>query len=259
MTQPAWRALTDTGAQTADYLDSAREDLHQLFTHSPKRVLDIGCAAGRVAQAINAKYNCEFTWGCELDPKAAAIAKTRLTYVSTQPMENWGEAEYDRLKTVDTVMLLDVLEHMYNPWNLLELLHKHLPDNAQIIISLPNIGNRRVIQDLINGYWHYRPLGILDVTHIRFFTEYEMNRMIYQTGFKVLFQGYIHTEPPQPAAQYPFELEMQGSKILVRDAAHWNQLQATQIVVHIGKADDAILNDAEKEIRHGQHPKTYTF
>lgn len=250
---PAWQQLGETGVQSADYIDAPRSEIYPLFKHTPKKILDIGCYAGGVGFNLKKAYPHVFVWGCEPNKNAAKIAATRLDRVSERPTSEWGDAEIAQLKEIDTVLFLDVLEHMYNPWGELQFMAKHLQKNAQLILSIPNAGHLNVLSNLAKGNFHYEPAGILDVTHIRFFTAYEMRRMIYQTGFKIederMFVGSALEEVPQ----FPAFCDMGHWRITVRDLSHWQELNAIQFAFRISIASDSMLNAAELELRYGKH------
>lgn len=256
----AWEKLTDSGVQQEIYADNPRKDVYSVFVHEPMRVLDIGCAAGAVSGAIKADLPHVFAWGCELNPHAAQAAATRLDKVTDKPIDEWGEEEFELLKTIDTVLLLDVLEHMYNPWQSMQILSQHLPSYAQIIISLPNIVNVNTMHDMSQGYWHYKPLGVLDVTHIRFFSLYEMEKMFYETGYKVQVQSYPYLLGSIEAGgqAFPFWFQTDSFSVLVRDERHWQSLNAQQIYFRLSVAADSELNEHELNLRHGEHTQTLT-
>jgi 2-polyprenyl-3-methyl-5-hydroxy-6-metoxy-1,4-benzoquinol methylase len=256
---PPWHGLEGTGVQEFKYAEVTRTDLHTLFDAPPRRVLDIGCGAGAVGLGIKKAFPGTHVWGCELDARAAEIARGRLDRVSTDPTAEWNEAALAALGMVDTVMLLDVLEHMYNPWAEMQRLARHLADDAQVIISLPNVGHMSLLRDLANGYWHYKPYGLLDITHLRFFTEYEMTRLIYQTGFRVEKKMYMATGKPQAIERFPINLDLGEVRLKVRDQAHWLSLHALQIGFRARKAPDAALDAREQALRHAPHPKTHAY
>lgn len=79
----------------------------------------------------------------------------------------------------------DVLEHLVNPWNLLERLKPFLAPDARLLASIPNVRNVGFVSELLQGgRWEYGDHGLLDVTHLRFFTLSEIARMFDETGFK---------------------------------------------------------------------------
>ena len=157
-----------------------------LLAFAPTFALDVGCASGGRAQLLKARYPQCLSWGIEPDAEAAKRARGCMDRVFDCTLEamDWTEPG-PAIGKIDTVFLLDVLEHMYNPWSALVTLREVISPDAQLVISLPNVRNMLVMRDLMNGYWHYRESGLFDVTHIRFFTEHEGLRMIYQTGFRV--------------------------------------------------------------------------
>lgn len=227
---PAWHALALTfGVQLGDYPDAPRPEILPLLDHAPARVLDIGCATGAVGAAIKKEYGA-WVWGCELDAEAARRAALRLDHVSVRTFSEWDAEEMALLGTVDTVLLLDVLEHMYNPWQQLEFLAEHLPGGAQVIASIPNLGNLQTLLGLARGRFDYEREGVLDVTHIRFFTPASMQAMFVQTGFRVekcqvLSEVVASVEP----TEYPARIDLGDMVVLARSPEHWTELKATQL------------------------------
>lgn len=266
MTLNVWKSLAGTGAHDdAVYVENERADVHGMFAHHPKCLLDIGCARGNFGLGIKKAFGDDvFVWGVELNPMAADIAMTRLNKVSVHPVESFSSDEIELLKTVDTVMLLDVLEHMYNPWQALEFLAKHLSPEAQIIVSLPNVMNAAVMRDMAEGYFNYTSTGLLDVTHIRFFTPYEMLKMFYETGYRSESENYIVIGLGEDAAKcmngpFPIWMQLDKIKIEVQSYNHWVQLNALQVYWRLRVADVAQLGESEHGLRFGEHPPTMTF
>ena len=252
-----WESLTNSGTQEEAYPDNPRTDIRGMFAFQPKRILDIGCGLWAVSGALKHDFPETFAWGCELNPITADVAQTRLDKVSRTPMEEWGGDELELLKTVDTVLLLDVLEHMYNPWSTLQVLREHLPEHAQVIVSLPNCANIHIFHELANGFWHYKPAGVLDVTHIRFFTHYEMRKMFYETGFKVAKQAYPYFLPYiQEDKVFPFWFGAESMQLYVKDQSHWESLNAVQIYFNLVTARDDQLTEEELTFKHESHPPT---
>jgi hypothetical protein len=168
-----------------------------------------------------------WVWGCELNARAAQVAATRLDHVTTVPREQWSAADRERVASVDTVLLLDVLEHMYNPWAELEFLSANLPPDAQVIVSLPNIGYLWVIEALSRGEFQYLPAGVLDVTHIRFFTLDTMREMFEQTGFEVEAIGVLGGSDAK-VERFPAPVACGKVQLTVESTEEWMQLNATQ-------------------------------
>lgn len=227
--QPAWKLLGDQpGVQDMSYGDIARPGVQHLFARPPRRLLDIGCASGAVAAGLKEADPALWAWGCELNADAAAIAADRLDHVTQVPREQWSAEDVALVGTVDTVLLLDVLEHMYNPWAELEFLSRHLPADAQVIVSMPNIGHLSVLESLADGAFPYAAMGILDVTHVRFFTLAEMQAMFKQAGFAIEDTWVLTSTAGQETVQFPTHVESGKLRLQVDGMEQWQQLHAIQ-------------------------------
>ena len=138
---------------------------------SNKRVLDIGCGAGVFGAALKQNGIASFVLGLELDPQAALVAKNNLDQVYALNLDGldglpaaWGK--------FDLIVCLDVLEHVRDPWKLLKALGDLLQPNGHILLSIPNVRNFRIVLPLVFlGKWTYADSGLLDRTHLRFFTR----------------------------------------------------------------------------------------
>jgi 2-polyprenyl-3-methyl-5-hydroxy-6-metoxy-1,4-benzoquinol methylase len=228
-TSPAWRLLgPQTGVQDLEYGDIARPGVQKLFKRKPRRLLDIGCASGAVGAGLKQSISGLWVWGCELNPQAAQVAATRLDHVTTVARDQWSPADVALLDSVDTVLLLDVLEHMYNPWAELEFLAQHLPADAQLIVSLPNVGHISVLEGLSQGAFRYQPTGILDVTHVRFFTFAEMQALFEQTGFRVDASWVLSSSPNVQIRKFPAKVAAGKLVLDVDSAQEWERLNAVQ-------------------------------
>lgn len=225
-----WQLLDDeTGVQDFDYPDNPRPEIRGLLRQPPRRVLDIGCATGAVGLGLKQAYPGTWVWGCELNPRAAQIARTRLDHVTTVPREQWPASDQALLGEVDTVLLLDVLEHMYNPWAELRHLSETLAAGAQVIVSLPNAGHLNVMAGLAAGTFRYEPAGILDITHIRFFTLQEMRRMFEETGFAIEAETIISTSQGPQVSEFPLYMSSGKLTLKVDSLQEWQVLNAVQI------------------------------
>ncbi|WP_269531997.1 glycosyltransferase [Chitinimonas sp. BJYL2] len=183
-----WQELLDVEhIDATGYHDGRRPDLVNMFTNQPRFLLDIGCSAGGTAQAFKEKYPEAQAWGIEINKSAAAKAATRLDKVLCGKFEDFDlVAEGIEPGTLDAVIIADVLEHMYNPWDVLMKLKPLLSPKGQIVTSIPNTRNIGLMEDLARGYWRYDAWGLLDITHIRFFTFKEIKRFFHETGYHIV-------------------------------------------------------------------------
>lgn len=156
-----------------------------LVKTGPNKVLELGAGEGNTCRALKECGKASETVGIELSPQAAAIARGKADKVLEGDVEKM-EFPFPE-KHFDYILCGDVLEHLVNPWDVLKRLKGVLADSGQLIASIPNVRYRGVIKRLvIDGEWRYEPAGgILDMTHLRFFTKKEIFRLFESTGYKV--------------------------------------------------------------------------
>lgn len=186
--QCVWQQLLNVKEMTAtDYHDQGRVELLDLLLHPPRILLDIGCGSGATGMLIKKSFPGARIIGVEINESAANMAATRLDQILIGRFEDFDLLhEGIGLSTVDTVIVADVLEHMYDPWDVMVKLRPYLSVDAQIIASIPNTGNLLLLNELANGKWSYESAGLLDITHIRFFTRKEINRFFKETGYYIV-------------------------------------------------------------------------
>lgn len=150
-------------------------------------VLDIGCASGIIGKSLKKYKNCIID-GIDYDQEALKYAaKTnayRDLYSFSITEENSKKYKdfFQMNKKYDHIIFADVLEHLVDPWNAIKNATKLLKKNGSILISLPNIANIDTIKALINNEFNYQKHGVLDSTHLRFFTEHSFKDMIETLG-----------------------------------------------------------------------------
>ena len=145
--------------------------------------LEVGCGAGAFGATVKAAHPGSDVWGIELVPEAAAEARTRLDHVVAGPFPDVAD-EIDR--TFDCIICNDVLEHMVDPWSALDRLVTMLAPGGAIVASIPNVRHPQTIVDLVvRGRWDYVPSGVLDRTHLRFFTKATMVELFEGAGMRV--------------------------------------------------------------------------
>jgi SAM-dependent methyltransferase len=142
-------------------------------------VLDVGCASGGLLAALDAEAG--HREGIELDPVAAAAARAHADAVHVGPVDEVDVAE----AAFDVVVLGDVLEHLPDPHVALERAQRWLRPDGRLVISLPNVAHWTVRLGLLLGRWEYRDRGILDDTHLRFFTWDTGARLVEEAGLVI--------------------------------------------------------------------------
>jgi len=193
--EPVWKMLEDDlHIHTLDP-NYAPTGLLEMVTPAPKRVLDLGCFCGGTGRWLKNRFpDCEVI-GIEMLDKAAAIAAQAYDRVIAGAFENVDfAAEGLTAGSFDAIIAADVLEHIYNPWKALQRLKPLLAPGGAIYVSLPNIRNLNVLSGLASGKWSYQGAGILDITHIRFFTLAQAGEMLSQTGW-VIGDSRVNPDP----------------------------------------------------------------
>lgn len=166
------------------YFEHARVELLDLFARAPRRLLDVGCGAGATSALIKAQWPGATAIGLEVVPQAAEQARARVDRVICASAETVDFAR-EAIDTIDTVVLADVLEHLVDPWSFLRRLKPVLTPDAMLIVSIPNAANLWLIEELANGRFDYTDEGLLDRTHLRFFTRASIARMFAETGYRI--------------------------------------------------------------------------
>jgi len=166
------------------YYLRARDDLIRLIPPSAKRILEIGCAAGMTGRALRER-SLEELVGVELLEEQAAQARPYYTRVFAGDLEQL-ELPFEA-GHFDCIIYGDVLEHLVDPWALLRKQRALLKDGGAIVLSIPNIRHYRIVKKLLlHGTWEYTGDGILDKTHLRFFTLKSIRSMIEEAGFDIV-------------------------------------------------------------------------
>ena len=167
------------------YYESARKDLPSMISGRPEKMLEIGCASGAMGHFIKQEYECEYI-GIEINADVARMAEGRLDRVIVADVEKIDLEDHDIAeKSFDYIILGDVLEHLYDPWTMLYKCGRFLKDDGYILASIPNVRNFQIIDRLVKGFFTYKDEGILDSTHVRFFTLHEIKNMFANAGFGI--------------------------------------------------------------------------
>ncbi len=169
------------------YYSNVNRDLLDLIPGGAARILEIGCAAG----LLGANYK-EMNPGCvymgvELNAAVAEQARARLDEVFVGNVENM---DIDGLpipeNSLDCLVYGDVLEHLLSPWQELATRIKLVKDQGLVVACIPNIQHWSIIYGLLRGAWDYQDEGLLDRTHLRFFTLRSVVGLFQQAKLEIL-------------------------------------------------------------------------
>jgi 2-polyprenyl-3-methyl-5-hydroxy-6-metoxy-1,4-benzoquinol methylase len=188
--------LSDTGAPAAgaqagyadkgeQYFANARTEILSWLPRPCGTVLELGCGNGATLKWLKAAGHCHTTCGIELFADAAKQAEQGVDCVLQGDIENiepiWPAGHFD------LILCLDVLEHLVDPWRVLQRLQTLLRPGGRLIASIPNVRNWHALGPLLlAGRWQYGETGILDKTHLRFFTHASSVQLVAGSGLQVV-------------------------------------------------------------------------
>lgn len=158
-----------------------------------KDVLDVGCATGYLAAALSAAGNR--VWGVEMDPESGAQARPHLVDLLLADLESADLVAGFGDRSFDVVVFGDVLEHLRSPMDVLRRAVPLLRPGGSVVVSIPNVAHGSVRLALLQGQWRYRDLGLLDETHVRFFTRSTVDDLLRGAGL-VAVDRRRTTAPP---------------------------------------------------------------
>ncbi|MCL6640463.1 MAG: glycosyltransferase, partial [Candidatus Rokubacteria bacterium] len=182
--EPAGAPASVDEAALPAYYRHERPEVVALVPAGARRVLDIGCGAGGLGRALKRRSPC-WVAGVEANPAAAAAARPYLDEVLEVDLEQvetwpWPPASFD------CVVCADVLEHLRQPGRLLARLTPLLAPGGVLVASVPNVRHAGVLASLlVEGRWRYEDEGILDRTHVRFFTRAELEPLLQEAGLRL--------------------------------------------------------------------------
>ena len=190
------------------------------------RVLEFGTATGYMTRILKEEKGCRVT-GFEYSPEAAERAAPYCDRVIVGDIEDFSlweglEPVYNR------ATFADVLEHLRDPVRVLAQTRHILAPNGSVIITLPNIAHWTIRRDLLRGRFDYADYGIMDKTHLRFFTEKTFRAMIAEANFTIDVLDY--TEQPYPLEYFFYRFHMGRLKRVLNRAVkkRWHDAMAFQ-------------------------------
>ncbi len=147
---------------------------------SNKRVLDVGCASGYLAEALKQR-GCEVS-GVDADADLAELARPHLEKVIVADVEACDLVEVFGAGSFDVIVFGDVLEHLRDPLPVLRQARPLLAEGGTVVASVPNIAHGSIRLALLQGRFEYQPTGLLDNTHLRFFTLDTLEQLLRDAG-----------------------------------------------------------------------------
>ena len=153
------------------------------------RVLELGCADGSMSRLL--KQHCEASIiGVEQNPNTAWRARCFCDYVFTENLDDPHSLDALEGEKFDVITLVDVLKHLQHPQALLQRLKPLLLDEGCLLLSVPNVAHASVRLELLKGDFRYESSGILDDTHLKFFTATTLQTILVEAGYAVQALDY---------------------------------------------------------------------
>ncbi len=181
-TEPEHQSISPSVESIPSYYRNERPELLERVPLGAKTILELGCGAGRLGASVKARQGGKVI-GIEYSASAAQVAKGCLDEVYQVDLNQfifpWQPG------TFDCVIAGDVLEHLIDPWSQLASIKSILAKHGFLIASIPNVGFIQIISNLVNGHFEYQDEGILDRTHLRFFTRDTFTNALTSSGFQV--------------------------------------------------------------------------
>jgi len=161
------------------------------------RVLEIGCNAGKLSKELKQQKNA-FVVGVDFDYRLLQIAKKNMdSFILGNIEDEKCLSECEKYGQFDYILLLHIIEHLIDPWTLLTKIKSLLKENGTIICATPNIANwnsRALL--FFKGRWEYQNVGVMDKTHLRFFTKKTLIEAFINAGFQIEKLHFLHPNIP---------------------------------------------------------------
>ncbi|MFC1677252.1 class I SAM-dependent methyltransferase [Planctomycetota bacterium] len=172
------------------YYDNVRDDMLKYIPANVETVLEFGCGSGAFSALVKDEFVTE-SWAVEIDQDSAQTAAKKLDKVLC----------CDAFKAIDQlpddffncIIFFDMLEHVVDPYSLLTAVKTKLTEKGVIVMSIPNVRYyRNLVNFTIHGNWDYKDHGILDKTHLRFFTRNSLVKIFKELDFEIIQIEGIH-------------------------------------------------------------------
>ncbi|MBL7997357.1 MAG: class I SAM-dependent methyltransferase [Candidatus Kapabacteria bacterium] len=169
------------------YYQNIRPEIIKLIPSGTQRLLDVGCGEGALAHYAKQELGIAYAAGIEYNEESAAIAGSRLDSVlsgNIEAMELPYEPDF-----FDCIICADVLEHLIDPWTVLQKLVHCLRPGGAVIVSIPNVAQWEVVKKIMRDEFAYEDHGILDRTHLRFFTRSGIVHLLESAGLQIISEN----------------------------------------------------------------------
>lgn len=177
-------------------IESANDSLSLILkrVRPNSTVLEFGCANGRMTAYLSQQLKAE-VYAVELDPEAAEFARPHTKSIHIGDIESYEWLDTFEGIKFDYITFADVLEHLYKPAEVIQVCKKVLKQDGSLLLSVPNAAHNAIVMQLLRDQFEYQPIGLLDDTHIRFFTKCSLDKFIADADLKIAYQRATFANP----------------------------------------------------------------
>jgi len=218
-------------------------------------VLEFGPANGRMTKYMKEQLSCK-VYAVEIDENAAKDAEQYTEKIIVDSIENYRWQEEFKHLRFDYIIFADVLEHLYYPEKVLKSVKEFLRDNGSILVSIPNISHNSIIINLLKNEFNYNPTGLLDDTHIRFFTKKTFDKLIKNIGCFTSYETAIFMDPKNT------EFRNSYSELTPKISRYLQKLpfgEVYQLIYEIKKYEVTVISDFSDEYKFDSNNFIQTF
>jgi SAM-dependent methyltransferase len=177
--------------------DNHNAGLLALIPPSSRRVIEVGCSTGAMAREWRRQHP-ESDWhGVEIDPVRAELARRHCQQVEVMDIEQAEDGFFAQHSTRDCWVFGDVLEHLRDPWRVLQRIRAGMSEDACVVACIPNVQHWSLQAALSRGEFRYVDAGLLDRTHLRWFTRQTLIELFEDSGFGIVEFGHSQMDAPQ--------------------------------------------------------------
>ena len=208
-------------------------------------VLEFGTANGKLTEYLSNELNC-VVYGVEYNKTDAEVAAVFAKQMIIGDIEKYAWLEEFKNIRFDYIIFADVLEHLYNPEEILKRAVELLKDNGSILLSLPNIAHNSIIMELIENSFTYHKTGLLDNTHIRFFTKKSIDQIVERLELNICYETAIHHEPLVTEFQKDYTFLPEAVADFLKNREFSNVYQFVMELKKIECSKEIIYNSKDK-------------
>ena len=184
--------------------DSYNSDILSLMHSDFETIVEVGCSRGTLAKAYRSLHSCDKYIGIEIDIDSAMLARRHCDLVMNCDVEKLDALAWESLFPSELWIFGDSLEHLVDPWTLLSRLRTSLRPGCRVIACIPNAQHWSVQARLATGLFVYEQSGLLDRSHLRWFTRKTICSLFQNAGFSIVGMSSRIFDEPQKDSFLPF-------------------------------------------------------